>query len=81
MYPGEGRWSIVTVTTLDDVDKKILGLISGDLAISASSIFRQIGLNSRTIQRRILALRDLGIVVREGGDRGGRWRIREGIDF
>lgn len=71
----------VTVTTLDDVDKKILGLISEDPAISASSISRQIGLNPRTIQRRILALRDLGIVVREGGDRGGRWRIREGIDF
>ncbi len=70
-----------TVTTLDDVDREILRQMSENPTVSASSISRQIGLNARTIQRRILTLRDSGIIVREGGDRGGRWRIREGINF
>ena len=66
---------------LDDVDREILKLMSDNPAISASSISKNIGLNSRTIQRHILALRDAGIIVREGGDRGGRWMIKEGVNF
>jgi ATP-dependent DNA helicase RecG len=71
----------LTFAAIDDVDRMILKLMSDNSAVTVSSISESIGLNVRSIQRRIRALRDAGIVLREGNKYRGWWIIAEDIDF
>ena len=54
----------------------ILNLISKESTISANEISQILGTNSRTIQRDLAALHEMGILFREGGRKNGYWVIK-----
>jgi ATP-dependent DNA helicase RecG len=78
------------VVDIIDVARKVVKAYSGQLSdrqitilelmikrpsISATEMTTTFGLTIRTIQRDISKLKELGILEREGGDKGGKWII------
>jgi ATP-dependent DNA helicase RecG len=55
----------------------ILNYIKGDNRISAMKISNLLQISDRTIERDIQKLKDIGILERVGGDRGGYWKINK----
>lgn len=60
---------------LSDRQITILELMIKQPSISATEMTTTFGLTIRTIQRDISKMKELGILVREGGDKGGKWII------
>ena len=58
--------------------KQILEIIQSDDTISATGIAQSLKTPHRTIQRDILRLKQLGLLVRIGPDKGGRWQVKNG---
>ena len=56
-------------------ERRILDLIKANGSITLQQIATELGVNERTIRRDILMLKDRGVIVREGGDFGGKWVI------
>ena len=54
----------------------ILNMISKESTLSANEISQILGTNSRTIQRDLAALHEMGILFREGGRKNGYWVIK-----
>ncbi len=50
---------------IDDVDRKILGIVQQDARRSAESIGSDIGLSASAVQRRIARLREDGVITAE----------------
>lgn len=55
--------------------QRVIDLVISDPSISAETMALKIGISSRAVEKHIDKLRSLGILVREGADRGGYWRI------
>lgn len=55
-------------------EEQVLHLIAGNPKISAQDIADRLGISRRRIERVMAALREEGILIREGGTRG-RWII------
>jgi Lrp/AsnC family leucine-responsive transcriptional regulator len=53
------------VPTIDDIDRKILGVVQEDMRRSAESIGADIGLSASAVQRRIARLREIGVITAE----------------
>jgi len=51
--------------SIDDIDRKILGIVQEDARRSAESIGADIGLSASAVQRRIARLRDDGVITAE----------------
>lgn len=51
--------------TIDDIDRKILGIVQEDARRSAESIGTDIGLSASAVQRRIARLREDGVITAE----------------
>ena len=60
---------------LNDRQKRILQAIKHNPAISASTLSKSLGFNHRTIQRYLKYMQELGIIVHEGPDKGGTWKL------
>jgi DNA-binding transcriptional ArsR family regulator len=45
--------------------------------LSAKELAALLGKTPRTIERHIKALREQGLLVRVGADKGGRWEVQE----
>jgi len=60
---------------LNDRQRKILALIESDQEISAPILASTIGTTSRTIQRDLKFMQNLGIITNDSPDRGGTWKI------
>ena len=56
-------------------ERRILDLIKANGSITLQQIATELGVTERTIRRDILMLKDRGVIVREGGDFGGKWVI------
>lgn len=56
-------------------ERRILDLIKANGSITLQQIATELGVNERTIRRDIVMLKDRGVIVREGGDFGGKWVI------
>ena len=52
-----------------------MDLIKVNGSITLQQIATELGVNERTIRRDIVMLKDRGVIVREGGDFGGKWVI------
>ena len=63
------------VEKLKDRQKRILQAIKNNPAISASTLSKLLGFNHRTIQRDLKYMQELGIIVHEGPDQGGTWKL------
>ena len=60
---------------LNDRQKRILQAIKNNPAISASTLSKLLGFNHRTIQRDLKHMQELSIIVHEGPDKGGNWKL------
>ena len=63
------------VEKLNDRQNRILEAIKNNPAVSASKLSKSLGFNHRTIQRDLKHLQELGILVHEGPDKGGTWKL------
>ena len=55
--------------------QKIIDLVISDPSITAESMSVKIGVSKRAVEKNIKELRDRGILVHEGSDKVGYWRI------
>jgi DNA-binding transcriptional ArsR family regulator len=47
--------------------------------LSAKELATLLGKTPRTVERHIKALREQGLLIRVGADKGGHWEVREGL--
>lgn len=62
---------------LSDTQKEIINILITNHQISAAKIAEQLGLGSRSIEKNIKKLRELGILIRHGSPKNGYWEIRK----
>lgn len=55
--------------------KKIIDLVISDPSITADNMANKVGVTKRAIEKNIKRLRDMGILIHEGSDKTGYWRI------
>ena len=60
---------------MNDRQNRILEAIKNNPAISASILSKSLGFTHRTIQQDLKHLQELGIIVHNGPDKGGTWKI------
>ena len=60
---------------LTEVDKKIVELLVSDKFITTTQMASHTGKSRQTIATRIKELQEIGIVKRNGPDKGGFWEI------
>ena len=58
--------------------RKIYSVINENPAIDIPRIAKMLALSEISVWRAIRALKGVGLLVREGGDKGGRWIVRSG---
>ena len=63
------------VEKLNERQNQILEAIKNNPAVSASILSTSLGFNHRTIQRDLKHMQELGIIVHEGPDKGGTWKL------
>ena len=56
-------------------ERKVLLLLASNPSLSAENIAEQIGLSKRGVEKQLKKFRDLGIIVREGSDKTGFWKL------
>lgn len=62
-------------TQLSDRQVSILELMMLKPTISATEMSQRFSITSRTIERDIAKIKKLGLIEREGDDRGGTWKV------
>ena len=72
---GDSQSSSVRPKRLGRTAQNILDLIIADGSISQDKMAERIGVSKRAIEMQIANLKANGLLVREGADRGGYWRI------
>ncbi len=72
---GDPQSSSVRPKRLGRTAQSILDLIISDGSISQDKMAEKIGVSKRAIEMQIANLKAKGLLVREGADRGGYWRI------
>ncbi len=60
---------------LTDRQITILEIMAQQPSVSATEMSQRLSFSPRTIQRDISELKELGILDRVGGDKGGKWKI------
>ena len=71
---GEGS-DIIRGYELSDTQKKIVNLLLCDRQLSAAKIAEQLGMGSRSIEKNIKKLKELGILIRHGSPKNGYWEV------
>lgn len=71
---GEGS-DIIRGYELSDTQKKIVNLLLYDRQQSAAKIAEQLGMGSRSIEKNIKKLKELGILIRHGSPKNGYWEV------
>ena len=62
---------------MSDTQKKIVNLLLYDRQLSAAKIAEQLGMESRSIEKNIKKLKELGILVRHGSPINGYWEVTD----
>jgi predicted HTH transcriptional regulator len=62
-------------TGLSETKMRIITMISADDTITIETLAATIGVSTRSIEGHIKQLKGSGILEREGGDYGGRWKL------
>lgn len=71
---GEGS-EIIRSYELSDTQKKIVNLLLYDRQLSSAKIAEQLGMGSRSIEKNIKKLKELGILIRHGSPKNGYWEV------
>ena len=66
---------IIRGCELSDTQKKIINMLLYDKKLSAAKIAEQLGMGSRSIEKNIKKLKELGILVRHGSPKSGYWEV------
>jgi len=53
----------------------LINEIKANPYITISELREKINVTERTVARYMKELRDVGIVIREGADKGGKWKV------
>ena len=61
----------------DDIDDKILDLISENPSITRAELAKELAVSLSTVQRRLTMLKKKGIISRYGGKFGGGWEVHK----
>ncbi len=61
--------------TVGRTAQKILDYVVADPSITAENLAGKIGVSKRAIEKNIKNLRELGVLIREGSDKSGYWRV------
>ncbi len=72
---GDSQKSSVKEKRLGRTAQSILDLIISDGSISQDKMAEKIGVSKRAIEMQIANLKAKGLLIREGADHGGYWRI------
>lgn len=64
-----------THTDITDVEWDVLNCIINNNTTTSDEIGMIIGISGRMVRKHISALREAGLLVREGGAKGGHWRV------
>ena len=72
---GDFQKSSVKQKRLGRTAQSILDLVISDGSISQDKMAEKIGVSKRAIEMQIANLKAKGLLVREGADHGGYWRI------
>lgn len=76
---GEGS-DIIRGYELSDTQKKIVNLLLYDRQLSAAKIAEQLGMESRSIEKNIKKLKELGILIRHGSPKNGYWEVIDCVE-
>ncbi len=58
-------------------EKKVLQLLSSNPELSVGDIAERVGLSKRGVEKQIKKFRNLGIIIREGSDKTGYWKVNK----
>ena len=58
-------------------EKKVLQLLASNPELSVGDIAERVGLSKRGVEKQIKKFRDLGIIIREGSDKTGYWKVNK----
>lgn len=72
---GESEKSSVKIKRLGRTAQSIIDMVIADGTISEDKMAEKIGVSKRAIEMQVANLRAKNILVREGADRGGYWRV------
>jgi len=57
--------------------RKVLSVFAEDPKIDIPSVAKRLGFSAISVWRAIRAMKEVGLLVREGGDKGGRWIVKK----
>ena len=58
-------------------EKKVLQLLASNPELSVGDIAEMVGLSKRGVEKQIKKFRNLGIIIREGSDKTGYWKVNK----
>jgi len=70
-----GRINVSLNVSLNDNENKIIQIIQDNPRVTKSEMAATIGKSDRTVQRILTTLTDKGLIVREGSNKNGFWRV------
>ena len=60
-----------------DNARRVFSAITDDPGIDTSRLSQTLGISENSVWRAIRAMKAVGLLVREGGDKGGRWIVKK----
>ena len=57
--------------------RKVLAAFAEDPEADIPSVAKRQGFSSISVWRAIRAMKEVGLLVREGGDKGGKWIVKK----
>ncbi len=57
--------------------RKVLAAFAEDPEVDIPSVAKRLGFSAISVWRAIRAMKEVGLLVREGGDKGGRWIVKK----
>ncbi|MCF0211790.1 MAG: putative DNA binding domain-containing protein [Bacteroidales bacterium] len=65
------------VLGLGENQKAILRFLSSDPGLNINNLSKALGISTTAIEKNIASLKGKGLLIRVGGDKGGRWKVVE----
>ena len=60
-----------------DNARRVFSAITDDPGIDTTRLSQTLGISENSVWRAIRAMKEVGLLVREGGDKGGRWIVKK----
>ena len=57
--------------------RKVLSAIADDPGIDTARLTQKLGISEASVWRAIRAMKEVGLLVREGADKGGKWIVKK----